>query len=329
MAKEAISLSRFILEEQRKHPEAVGDFTLILEQIAFAAKIVSREVNKAGLVNILGSASSKNVHGETQQKLDIYANDQIVNALDPTGKVCALASEEIEDMIPVSDKSLEGKYAVVFDPLDGSSNIDVNVSVGTIFGIYKKLNGKNCLKSLLQPGKNLICAGYVIYGSSTMFVYTTGHGVNGFTLDPSVGEFLLSHPNITIPESGKIYSINESNYYRWPKGIQEYVGFIKQHPERQYTLRWIGTLVADFHRNLLKGGVFLYPEDSKNTNGKLRLVYEANPMAFIVENAGGMATDGKQRILDIQPQNLHQRIPLIIGSKYEVEKYLEFREKYG
>ncbi|WP_025209489.1 class 1 fructose-bisphosphatase [Hippea sp. KM1] len=326
---EAVSLSRFILEEQRKYPEAVGDFTLILEQIAFAAKIISREVNKAGLVNILGSIESKNVHGETQQKLDVYSNEQMVKALDPTGKVCAMASEEIEEMLPVSDKSLEGKYAVVFDPLDGSSNIDVNVSIGTIFGIYKRLEDEDCEKSLLQCGKNLVCSGYVIYGSSTMFVYTTGQGVNGFTLDPSIGEFLLSHPNIKIPEYGKIYSINESNYFRWPKGIQEYVNFIKQHPDRQYTLRWIGSLVADFHRNLLKGGVFLYPEDSKNKNGKLRLVYEANPMAFIIENAGGMATDGKQRILDIKPQSLHQRVPLIIGSKYEVEKYLEFKEKYG
>jgi len=329
MDSSIMSLSRFMLEEQRKHPMAHGDFTLILEQIAFAAKIISREVNKAGLVNILGSLKTQNVHGETQQKLDVFANDKMVQILDPTGKVCAMASEEIEDAIPVSEKSLEGKYAIVFDPLDGSSNIDVNVSVGTIFGIYRKSEGKECLDSLLQKGENLVCAGYVIYGSSTMFVYTTGNGVNGFTLDPSIGEFLLSHPNIKIPEYGKIYSINESNHYRWPKGVQEYINFIKQHPERQYTLRWIGTLVADFHRNLLKGGIFLYPEDSKNKNGKLRLVYEANPMAFIIENAGGMATDGKQRILDIQPENLHQRIPLIIGSKYEVEKYLEFREKYG
>ena len=329
MQGKTVSLSRFILEEQRKYPEAVGDFTLILEQIAFAAKIVSREVNKAGLVNIIGSTDGINVHGETQQKLDLYANEKMVSALDPTGKVCAMASEEIEDMLPVSDKSFEGKYTVVFDPLDGSSNIDVNVSVGTIFGIYRRLDDSDCKKSLLQKGNKLVCAGYVIYGSSTMFVYTTSHGVNGFTLDPSVGEFLLSHLDIKIPEYGKIYSINESNYFRWPKGIQEYVNFIKQHPDRQYTLRWIGTLVADFHRNLLKGGVFLYPEDSKNKNGKLRLLYEANPMAFIIENAGGMATDGKQRILDIQPEGLHQRIPLIIGSKYEVEKYLEFRKKYG
>lgn len=329
MNNSIISLSRFMLEEQKKHPSALGDFTLILEQIAFAAKIISREVNKAGLVNILGSASTHNVHGETQQKLDLFSNEQMINALDPTGKVCAMASEEIEDAIPVSDKSLEGKYVVVFDPLDGSSNIDVNVSIGTIFGIYKRLEDDNCLNSLLQKGKELVCAGYVIYGSSTMFVYTTGNGVNGFTLDPSVGEFLLSHRDIKIPEYGKIYSINESNYDKWPKGIQEYVKFIRNHNEREYTARWIGSFVADFHRNLLKGGVFLYPENTKNPRGKLRLLYEANPMSFIVEQAGGISTDGKQRILDIQPASLHERVPLIIGSKYEVEMYMKYREKYG
>ncbi len=329
MDSSIMSLSRFMLEEQRKHPLAHGDFTLILEQIAFAAKIISREVNKAGLVNILGSTTTHNVHGETQQKLDLYANERMIRVLNPTGKVCAMASEEIEDAIPIDDKSLEGKYVVVFDPLDGSSNIDVNVSIGTIFGIYRRLDDDNCLNSLLQKGKELVCSGYVIYGSSTMFVYTTGNGVNGFTLDPSVGEFLLSHRNIKIPQHGKIYSINESNYNRWSKGVQEYVKFIKNHPERQYTARWIGSFVADFHRNLLKGGVFLYTEDSKQTNGKLRLLYEANPMAYIVEQAGGAATDGKERILDIKPSSLHQRVPLIIGSKYEVELYKQYREKYG
>ncbi len=329
MSNAPVSLSRFMLEEERKHKEAVGDFTIILEQIAFAAKIISREVNKAGLVNILGSTESHNVHGETQQKLDLFSNEEMIKALDPTGKVYAMASEEVDELIPVSDKSLEGKYAVVFDPLDGSSNIDVNVSIGTIFGIYKKVESQNPVDSLLQKGKELLCAGYVIYGSSTMFVYTTGNGVNGFTLDPSVGEFLLSHQDIKIPEYGKIYSINESNYDRWAKGIQEYVKFIKNHPDRQYTARWIGSLVADFHRNLLKGGVFLYTEDSKkNKNGKLRLLYEANPMSFIVEQAGGLSTNGQMRILDIKPTSLHEKTPLILGSKYEVEKYLEFREKY-
>ncbi len=329
MDNSPVSLSRFMLEEQRNHPQAVGDFTLILEQIAFVAKIISREVNKAGLVNILGATTTHNVHGETQQKLDIFSNEEMVKALDPTGKICAMASEEIDDAIPVSDKNLEGRYVVVFDPLDGSSNIDVNVSIGTIFGIYRRLDDNDCLKSLLQKGRELVCAGYVIYGSSTMFVYTTGNGVNGFTLDPSVGEFLLSHKDIKIPEYGKIYSINESNYDRWSEGIKEYVKFIKNHNERQYTARWIGSLVADFHRNLLKGGIFLYPEDSKNINGKLRLLYEANPMSFIVEQAGGLSTNGIKDILDIEPESLHQRVPLILGSRYEVEKYLEFREKFG
>ncbi len=318
-----------MLEEEKKYPGASGDFTLILEQIAFASKIISREINKAGLVNIIGSTKSHNVHGETQQKLDLFCNEKMIQALDPTGKVCAMASEELDEPIGVSDKSLEGKYVVVFDPLDGSSNIDVNVSIGTIFGIYKRLDDDDCSKSLLQPGKNLVCSGYVIYGSSTMFVYTTGNGVNGFTLDPSVGEFLLSHPNIKIPQFGKIYSINESNYDRWATGIKEYVKFMRNHPDRQYTARWIGSLVADFHRNMLKGGVFLYPENNKNRKGKLRLMYEANPMAFLIEQAGGMATDGTSRILDIVPKEIHQKTPLIIGSKYEVELYLSYREKYG
>ena len=322
MEAKGISLLQFMDNEKKQNYGEYGLYK-ILEQFALVSKIISMEISKAGLINILGSAESKNIHGETQQKLDIYANEKIVELLKPTGVVYAMASEEMDDAIILES----GDYTLVFDPLDGSSNIDVNVSVGTIFGIYKKTSSG--AESLLERGNKLICAGYVIYGSSTMFVYTTGNSVNGFTLDKSIGEYFLSHPNIKIPEYGKIYSINESNYYRWTKGIQEYVNFIKQHPERQYTLRWVGTLVADFHRNLLKGGVFLYPEDSKNKNGKLRLVYEANPMAFIIEKAGGMATDGKEKILDIKPESLHQRIPLIIGSKYEVEKYLEFREKYG
>ncbi|MGA1862749.1 class 1 fructose-bisphosphatase [Deferribacter thermophilus] len=326
MQKGVTSLGRFLIEEQRKYPEATGDFTLILEQIAFAAKIISREVNKAGLINILGKADSVNVHGEEQQKLDVYANQKMIEALDHIGKVCAMASEEEDDVIHVPDRYPKGKYVVVFDPLDGSSNIDVNISIGTIFGIYKRVSeGENgCEKDFLQKGRNLIGAGYVIYGSSTMFVYSTGNGVNGFTLDPSVGEFLLSHPNIKIPEKGKIYSINEANYHRWDEKIRKYVEYIKNLEERQYTSRYIGSLVADFHRNLLKGGVFLYPGDSKNPKGKLRLLYEANPLAYIVEQAGGLATDGEQMILDIQPESLHQKTPLIIGSKWEVETYLKF-----
>lgn len=323
MDNSIINLSRFMLEEEQKYPGATGDFTLILEQIAFAAKIISREVNKAGLVNILGKTKTHNIHGETQQKLDIFSNEKMIESLTATYKVCAMASEEVDDAIKLEKKySEKGKYIVVFDPLDGSSNIDVNVSIGTIFGIYKKLdNDKDCQKSLLQRGRNLVCAGYVIYGSSTMFVYTTGNGVNGFTLDPSVGEFLLSHKNMKIPECGKIYSINESNYDKWPDNIKNYINFLRNHNEREYTARYIGSFVADFHRNLLKGGVFLYPEDENHKQGKLRLLYEANPMAFIVEQAGGAATDGENDILDIAPSGLHVRTPVIMGSKYEVELY--------
>ncbi|KAA0258139.1 class 1 fructose-bisphosphatase [Deferribacter autotrophicus] len=326
MQKGITSLGRFLIEEQRKHPEATGDFTIILEQIAFAAKIISREVNKAGLINILGKTDSINVHGEEQQKLDVYANSKMIQALDHIGKVCAMASEEEDEVIQIPEKYPKGKYVVVFDPLDGSSNIDVNISIGTIFGIYKRVSegGNGCKEDFLQKGRNLVGAGYVIYGSSTMFVYSTGNGVNGFTLDPSVGEFLLSHPNIKIPEYGKIYSINEANYHRWNERIRKYVEYIKNYEERQYTSRYIGSLVADFHRNLLKGGVFLYPGDSKNPKGKLRLLYEANPLAYIVEQAGGLATDGEEMILDIQPEKLHQKTPLIIGSRWEVETFLKF-----
>ena len=326
MQKQVISLGRHIMEEQRKHPDASGNLSIIIEQIAFAAKIISREVNKAGLINIICNADTTNVHGENQQKLDIYANDMMIKALDHTGQVCAMASEENEEVIQIPDKFPKGKYAIVFDPLDGSSNIDVNISIGTIFGIYKKKIecDENSEKNFFQPGRELVCAGYVIYGSSTMFVYSTGNGVNGFTLDPSVGEFLLSHPDMKVPEYGKIYSINEANYNRWTDEIRNYVQYLKNYKERQYTTRYIGSLVADFHRNLLKGGVFLYTGDSKNPKGKLRLLYEGNPLAYIIEQAGGMATDGETNILDIIPTDLHQKTPLIIGSKFEVEAYLKF-----
>lgn len=327
MQKGITNLSRFLLEEQRKIPGATGDFTLILEQIAFAAKIISREVNKAGLVNILGQVGSTNYFGEQQQKLDVFANEKMIQALDHTGKICGMASEEVDEVIQIPSKYPKGRYLVVFDPLDGSSNIDVNISIGTIFGIYRRLSDETengCANDFLQPGRDLVAAGYVIYGSSTMFVYTTGYGVNGFTLDPTVGEFILSHPDIKIPEEGNIYSVNEGNSYRWDIKIKEYVEFLKSYDKRQYTLRYIGSLVSDFHRNLLKGGVFLYPADSKNPNGKLRILYEANPLAFIIRQAGGLATDGKQDILDIVPESLHQRTPLVIGSKFEVRKFLEF-----
>lgn len=327
MQKGITNLSRFLLEEQRKIPGATGDFTLILEQIAFAAKIISREVNKAGLVNILGKIGSVNYFGEQQQKLDIFANEKMIQALDHTGKICGMASEEVDEVIQIPSKYPKGKYLVVFDPLDGSSNIDVNISIGTIFGVYKRKSEETengCAKDFLQPGRDLVAAGYIIYGSSTMFVYTTGYGVNGFTLDPTVGEFILSHPDLKIPEEGNIYSVNEGYTYRWDIKIREFIEYIKSFEKRQYTLRYIGSLVSDFHRNLLKGGIFLYPADSKNPSGKLRLLYEANPLAFVIKQAGGLATDGKQDILDIIPESLHQKTPLIIGSKYEVKKFLEF-----
>ncbi|OSS42918.1 Fructose-1,6-bisphosphatase, type I [Desulfurella amilsii] len=314
-----MNLSRFILEEQRRFKEATGDFTIILEQIAFASKIIAREVNKAGLVNILGSLETQNVFGETQQKLDVFANQKMIEALEHIGKVCAMASEEVETAIEIPSKYQKGKYVVVFDPLDGSSNIDVNVSIGTIFGIFRKKE-EECLlvDNLLQKGRDLIAAGYVVYGSSTMFVYCAGSTVNGFTLDPSVGEFLLSHPNIKTPQKGNIYSVNEANSNKWDKKVREYIETLKS---EGYTSRYIGSLVSDFHRNLLKGGVFLYPADEKNKKGKLRLLYEAFPLSYIVEHAGGASCDGTIDILDKVPQTLHDRTPLIIGSKHEVDLF--------
>lgn len=330
MDKGLTNLSRFLLEEQRKFPSATGDFTLILEQIAFAAKIIGREVNKAGIVSILGKTDGINFHGEEQQKLDVFANQKMIQSLDHTGQICGMASEEVDEIIQIPSKYPKGKYLVVFDPLDGSSNIDVNISIGTIFGIYKRKSSSSSdgeTKDLLQPGKDLVCAGYIIYGSSTMFVYSTGNGVNGFTLDPSVGEFILSHYNMKIPNEGKIYSINEGNYHKWDDRIKNYVEYLKNIEERQYTSRYIGSLVADFHRNLLKGGVFLYPGDTKNPKGKLRLLYEANPLAFLIKNAGGLATDGQTDILEIVPESLHQKTPLIIGSKFEVETFIKFMKR--
>ena len=320
------TLSRYILAEQRNYPEASGDFTIILEQIAFAAKLIGREVNKAGIANIVGTLASSNIHGETQQKLDLFANTNVIQALDHLGLLSGMASEEIADIITIPDKYPKGKYLTVFDPLDGSSNIDVNVTIGTIFGIFRKLGepGDACAADFLQKGRSLVCAGYVIYGSSTMFVYSTGCGVNGFTLDPSVGEYILSHPDIMIPEEGKIYSANEGNFEKWSPEIQKYIVDLRTNKERSYSARYIGSLVADFHRNLLKGGVYLYPGDKKNPKGKLRLLYEAMPLAFIVEQAGGRAVDGVMDILDIQPDDIHQRVPLIIGSKNEVDMYMRY-----
>jgi fructose-1,6-bisphosphatase I len=317
------TIERFILDQEHRFPEATGEFSNMLYDIALAAKIIGASIRRAGLVNILGSAGSRNVQGEEQQKLDVFANETMKQALSHTGRVCVMASEEDEDIIPVPKEHAAGKYAVLYDPLDGSSNIDVNAPVGTIFSIYRRisLEGRGKLADVLQSGCKQVAAGYVIYGSSTMLVYTTGQGAHGFTLDPTIGEFLLSHEQIVTPRVGKYYSVNESNFARWSKGIQTAVrGFHGDHPEmiQGKISRYIGSLVADFHRNLIAGGIFLYPGDSKNKQGKLRLLYEASPMAFIAEQAGGSATDGMQRILDISPVELHQRTPLVIGSREDV-----------
>ncbi len=319
-----VTIERFILEQERLHPEATGELSNLLYDFALGTKIVAAAIRRAGLVNILGSAGNVNVQGEEQKKLDVYANDTLTNVMGHTGRVCVMASEEDEELIPIPPGWPQGKYAVLFDPLDGSSNIDVNAAVGTIFSIYRRrsMEGQGTLADVLQAGVRQVAAGYVMYGSSVMLVYTTGNGVHGFTLDPSVGEFLLSHPSIRIPEVGTYYSVNESNFARWNKGTQRAVrGFHGDFPERikGKNSRYIGSLVADFHRNLIAGGIFMYPGDSKNPNGKLRLAYEANPMAFIVEQAGGAATDGSRRILEIQPTILHQRTPLVIGSIRDVE----------
>ncbi len=327
------TLNRHIIEQERLHPEATGAFTALLTDIATAAKIISYHVNKAGLVDILGGAGGTNVFGEHQQKLDVFANELMVRALVHGGKLCALASEESEDIIEIPKDYPIGKYVCCFDPLDGSSNIEANVSIGTIFSILRRVtpDGKpGTVEDVLQPGYKQVCAGYVIYGSSTMMVYTTGNGVYGFTLDPSYGEFVLSHPDIKIPKKGKIYSVNESYFDYWDEGVKNYIRWAKKVvPEdgRPMNSRYIGSLVADFHRNLLYGGIFLYPGDNKSPSrrqGKLRLLYEANPMAFIVENAGGRASDGFRRILDIQPTDIHQRTPLIIGSEEDVKIAEEF-----
>ena len=326
-----ITVIEHLLIHQKASPMATGRFTRLLNELILAAKIISREVNKAGLVDVLGFTGEVNVQGEQVQKLDDYANRVIIHRMQRAGVLCAMASEENADLIEIPDKFDTGDYILIFDPLDGSSNIDVNVSIGTIFSIFKRKNSTQSvtLSDVLQKGAQQVAAGYFIYGSSTMMVYTTGNGVHGFTLDPSVGEFLLSHPDIKIPEQGKIYSVNESYWHYWDEKTREVVSYFKSPQNergRPYSLRYIGSLVADFHRNLLYGGIFMYPADKKDPkkpSGKLRLLCEANPMALIVEQAGGMAIDGQRRILDIEPQELHQRVPLFIGSKKDVQKVAE------
>jgi fructose-1,6-bisphosphatase I len=322
--EKGITLERHVKEEERKFPQARGVFTTLISQISLAAKIINAEVNKAGLVDILGLTGHTNIQGEKVQKLDTYADEVLRRALDHHGSVAALASEEMDDPFIVSGDYLDdGEYVVVYDPLDGSSNIDVNVSIGSIFSILKRktTNPEATIEDFLQPGTEQVCAGYVIYGSSTMLVYTAGNSVNGFTLDPSVGEFFLSHPNIKIPARGKIYSINEGNSGKWDEPVARYIAHLKESDKasgRPYSARYIGSLVADFHRNLLKGGIFLYPGDKANPNGKLRLTYECNPMSFIVEQAGGAASNGRHRIMDIVPEELHQRVPFFVGCKEDV-----------
>jgi fructose-1,6-bisphosphatase I len=335
MKKQVTTLGQFIIERQTDFPYAKGELSRLLRDIGIAAKIVNREVNKAGLVDILGEFGTMNVQGEAVKKLDVYANEQFISALSAGGETCAVASEENEGLIHIDSLvSKDAKYVVCVDPLDGSSNIDVNVSIGTIFSIYRRMtfNGQAEEKDYLQLGKEQVAAGYIIYGSSTMLVYTTGKGVNGFTLDPSIGEFCLSHPDMKCPETGKIYSINEGNYVHFPDGVKQYIKYcqaIDPPTNRPYSSRYIGSLVADFHRNLLKGGVFIYPSTHNSPKGKLRLLYECNPLAFLIEQAGGKASDGFRRILDIHPSSLHQRTPLFIGSASMVSMAEEFMAKFS
>lgn len=315
------TLDRFIMRKEKDFPYATGELSQLLRDIALASKIVNREINRAGLMDISGAYGQQNVQGEDQQKLDVIANIRFIRAFRNGGEVCSIISEEDEEIIQTGNT--EGKYIIAMDPLDGSSNIDVNVSIGTIFSIYRRKTENGCegdLKDCLQKGVEQVAAGYVIYGSSTMLVYTTGNGVNGFTYEPSLGEFFLSHPDITTPQTGKIYSINEGGYNSFPQGVKDYVEYCKNN---EYSARYIGSLVADFHRNLLKGGVYIYPPTAKAPNGKLRLMYEANALAFIVEQAGGKATDGKNRIMELEPTSLHQRCPLVIGSTEMVDKVKE------
>ncbi|MBI2430360.1 MAG: class 1 fructose-bisphosphatase [Ignavibacteriales bacterium] len=325
-----VTLERYIIEMERQHPGATGHFSNILRDLSLAIKIIWREVSKAGLVNILGTAGTQNVSGDVVKKLDVFADETIFKAMDHGGHLCVMASEEHETIVPIPDQYPKGKYVLLYDPLDGSGNIDANVSIGTIFSIYRRVskNGQGTLEDVLQPGYKQIAAGYVVFGSSTMLVYTSGDGVHGFTLDPSIGEFLLSHEDIKIPKRGKIYSVNEGNYKWWENGVKKYIKYLQEEDKetsRPYTSRYIGSLVADFHRNLLYGGIYLYPGDARNKNGKLRLMYENNPLAYICEQAGGRAIDGTKRILDVTPTELHQRTPLFIGSEEDVticEKFL-------
>uniref|UniRef100_UPI00404A5A8E class 1 fructose-bisphosphatase n=1 Tax=Flavobacterium sp. TaxID=239 RepID=UPI00404A5A8E len=334
MEERNTTLGEFIIEKQTQFQYSTGELSRIINSIRLAAKVVNYKVNKAGLVDITGAAGEQNVQGEDQQKLDVYANEIFIQTLINREIVCGIASEENDEFITVagSDSNHNSKYVVLMDPLDGSSNIDVNVSVGTIFSVFRRKTPVGTpvkMEDFLQPGTQQVAAGYVIYGTSTMLVYTTGHGVNGFTLNPAIGTFYLSHPNMKFPETGTIYSVNEGNYVHFPQGVKDYIKYCQEEEgDRPYTSRYIGSLVSDFHRNMIKGGIYIYPTSSKAARGKLRLMYECNPMAFLAEQAGGVASDGFGRIMEIQPSELHQRVPFFCGSKNMVKKAEEFMAKY-
>lgn len=334
MENNNLTLGEFIIENQKHYKSTSGEFTRLLSSIKLAAKIVNYKVNKAGLVDIMGNAGETNIQGEDQQKLDVYANDVFMKTLINREIVCGIASEEEDDFVTIKGKegTNENKYVVLIDPLDGSSNIDVNVSVGTIFSIYKRVTPIGTpvqIEDFLQPGNLQVAAGYVVFGTSTMLVYTSGNGVDGFTLNPAIGSFYLSHPKLKFPEDGNIYSINEGNYVHFPQGVKDYLKYCQEEKgNRPYTSRYIGSLVSDFHRNMIKGGVYMYPTSAIGPKGKLRLLYECNPMAFLAEQANGTASDGYKRILDIKPTELHQRVPFFCGSKKMVAKAEEFMAKY-
>jgi fructose-1,6-bisphosphatase I len=326
------SLGEFIIENQSEFQYSSGELSRLINSIRLAAKVVNHEVNKAGLVDILGAAGDTNIQGEDQQKLDVYANEVFIKTLINREIVCGIASEEEDDFISIRGRNEknDNKYVVLMDPLDGSSNIDVNVSVGTIFSIYRRVTPSGTpvtIEDFLQPGNKQVAAGYIVYGTSTMIVYSTGHGVNGFTLNPAIGTYYLSHPNMQFPETGSIYSVNEGNYVHFPQGVKNYIKYCQtEEGNRPYTSRYIGSLVSDFHRNLIKGGIYIYPSTSKDPNGKLRLLYECNPMAYIAHQAGGKASNGFVDILDIKPTELHQRVPFFCGNRSMVEKAEEFMQ---
>ena len=327
------TLGEFIIEKQDDFKYSTGELSRLLSAIRLASKMVNREVNKAGIADIIGNAGNINIQGEDQQKLDVLAHNIFITALSQREVVCGIASEESDDFIEIipGENGEMSKYVVLIDPLDGSSNIDVNVSVGTIFSIYRRITEPGSpvdISDFLQKGINQVAAGYIVYGSSTIMVYTTGNGVNGFTLDPSLGTYYLSHPNMQFPQKGKIYSINEGNYIKFPQGVKDYIKYCQlEEDDRPYTSRYIGSLVSDFHRNMIKGGIYMYPSTSQSPKGKLRLLYECNPMAFLAEQAGAKASDGFRRILEIEPETLHQRVPFFCGSIQMVEKAEEFMQK--